>query len=288
VIGDDIIVTDGHTLLGADDKCGVAQIMEMAQYVVSNPEIKHGDIHICFTPDEEIGNGANRFNFERFDAEFAYTADGSEVGGIDYENFNAATATLTFTGKSIHPGSAKHKLINALHLAMNFHELLPTALDPALTENREGFNHLTMMKGEVEEAKSQYIIRNHDKDLFEQQKETFQQIASFMNHRYGYDVVDVEIKDSYFNMYEILKDRMDIIDLAQKAIKEVGITPFSEAIRGGTDGARLTFDGLPCPNLGTGGYNFHGRYEFASIQQMEKALAIMINIVKLAASDHNI
>ncbi len=285
VIGDDIIVTDGHTLLGADDKCGVAEIMEMAQYFVANPEIRHGDIHICFTPDEEIGKGADRFNFERFNAAFAYTADGSEVGGIDYENFNAATANLTFTGKSIHPGSAKHKLINALHLAMAFHGMLPASLDPALTEDREGFNHLTMMKGEVEEAKSQYIIRNHDKDLFEQQKKTFQSIASFMNERYGYMVVDLEIKDSYHNMYEILKDHMDIIELAQRAIRDVGITPFSEAIRGGTDGARLTFDGLPCPNLGTGGYNFHGRYEFASIQQMEKALLIMINIVKHAAAD---
>ncbi|MCF7933085.1 MAG: peptidase T [Acholeplasmataceae bacterium] len=285
VIGDDIIVTDGHTLLGADDKCGVAEIMEMAQYFVANPEISHGDIHICFTPDEEIGKGADRFNFERFNAAFAYTADGSEVGGIDYENFNAATANLTFTGKSIHPGSAKHKLINALHLAMTFHGMLPASLDPALTEDREGFNHLTMMKGEVEEAKSQYIIRNHDNDLFEQQKKTFQSIASFMNERYGYMVVDLEIKDSYHNMYEILKDHMDIIKLAQRAIRDVGITPFSEAIRGGTDGARLTFDGLPCPNLGTGGYNFHGRYEFASIQQMEKALLIMINIVKLAAAD---
>ncbi|MCF7932429.1 MAG: peptidase T, partial [Acholeplasmataceae bacterium] len=161
----------------------------------------------------------------------------------------------------------------------------PASLDPALTEDREGFNHLTMMKGEVEEAKSQYIIRNHDKDLFEQQKKTFQSIASFMNERYGYMVVDLDIKDSYHNMYEILKDHMDIIELAQKAIRDVGITPFSEAIRGGTDGARLTFDGLPCPNLGTGGYNFHGRYEFASMQQMEKALLIMINIVKLAAAN---
>ncbi len=281
VIGDDIIVTDGNTLLGADDKCGVAEIMELAEYFVSHPEEKHGDIYICFTPDEEIGNGANHFNYDYFKADFAYTADGSEVGGIEYENFNAATAFLTFTGKSIHPGSAKNKLINALHIAMEFHQLLPTFKNPAFTENYEGFNHLTTMKGEVETAHSQYIIRNHDMALFNEQKKEFEAIKEYLNQSYEYQAVELVIKDSYYNMYEKIKDHMYIIELAEQATKNVGLVPHAEPIRGGTDGARLTYEGLLCPNLGTGGYQFHGRLEFASIQQMENAVKVFIEIVKL-------
>lgn len=283
VIGDDIIVTDGHTLLGADDKCGVAEIMEVAQYFVSNPNIPHGDIYICFTPDEEIGEGADHFNYDWFKADFAYTADGDEVGGIEYENFNAAGADIYFIGKSIHPGSAKNKMINALHLAMEFHGMLPTFKNPAYTEGYEGFNHLTGLKGEVEKAHAHYIIRNHDMAKFTEQKIEFEVIAEYINRKYGYHAVDVKIKDSYFNMYEIIKDHMQVIELAKKATENAGVVPFTKAIRGGTDGARLTYEGLICPNIGTGGYQFHGRYEFASIQQMEKAVRILIEIIKLAA-----
>jgi tripeptide aminopeptidase len=283
VVGDDIIVTDGNTLLGADDKCGVAEIMELAQYYVDHKDIPHGDIYICFTPDEEIGNGANRFNYDYFKADFAYTADGSEVGGIEFENFNAASADLYFTGKSIHPGSAKNKMINALHLAMEFHSLLPVFKNPAFTEKYEGFNHLTNIKGEVEKAHSHYIIRNHDMTKFSEQKEEFMKIVSYLNQKYGYQVVDLKLEDTYYNMFEIIKNHMHIIELAEKAISNVGLIPFREAIRGGTDGARLTYEGLLCPNLGTGGYHFHGRLEFASIQQMKKATEILIEIVRLAA-----
>ena len=283
VIGDDLIVTDGNTLLGADDKCGVAEIMELAAYYMEHQDIKHGDIYICFTPDEEIGKGANHFNYDWFKADFAYTADGSEVGGIEFENFNAASADITFIGKSIHPGTAKQKMINALHIAMEFHSMLPVFQNPAFTEKYEGFNHLTNLKGEVEQANSKYIIRNHDMQKFLEQKLIFEKVTHYLNDKYMYKAVDLKLTDSYFNMFEIIKDHMYIIDLAEQAIKHVGITPFRDAIRGGTDGARLTYEGLLCPNIGTGGYQFHGRMEFASIQQMEKATKVLIEIVRLAA-----
>jgi len=283
VIGDDIIVTDGNTLLGADDKCGVAEIMEVCEYFQKNKDVKHGDIYICFTPDEEIGEGADHFNYDWFKADFAYTADGDEVGGIEFENFNAASADVHFVGKSIHPGSAKHKMINALHLAMEFHNMLPTFKNPAYTEGYEGFNHLTGLKGEVENAHAHYIIRNHDMAKFTEQKQEFETIKNYMNQKYGFTAVELNIRDSYFNMYEVIKDHMYIIDLAKKAVENVGVTPFFKAIRGGTDGARLTYEGLLCPNIGTGGYQFHGRLEFASINQMEKAVKIFIEIIKLAA-----
>ncbi|MFH0767161.1 MAG: peptidase T [Bacillota bacterium] len=283
VIGDDIVVTDGSTLLGADDKCGVAEIMELAEYFVAHPEEKHGDIFICFTPDEEIGNGTHHFDYDYFKADFAYTADGSEVGGIEYENFNGAGAFLTFIGKSIHPGSAKNKIINALHIAMEFHSLLPQFKNPAFTENYEGFNHLTQIKGEVEQATSHYIIRNHDMKLFNEQKEEFEIIKEFLNIKYGYQAVELIIKDSYFNMFEVIKDHMYIVELAEQAIKNVGLIPHAKPIRGGTDGARLTYEGLLCPNLGTGSYQFHGRLEFASINQMKKAVEVLIEIVRLGA-----
>jgi tripeptide aminopeptidase len=283
VIGEDIIVTDGNTLLGADDKCGVAEIMEVAEYYIAHPEVKHGDIYICFTPDEEIGEGADHFNYEWFKADFAYTADGDEVGGIEYENFNAAAADLNFVGKSIHPGSAKNKMINALHLAIEFHQLLPTFKNPAYTEGYEGFNHITELKGAVEHAHAHYIIRNHDMDKFKTQKTEFEMIVSYMNQKCGYEAVKLTLKDTYYNMYEIIKNHMHVIDLAKQAITNTGVTPFFKAIRGGTDGARLTYEGLICPNIGTGGYQFHGRYEFASINQMKKAVNIFIEIIRLAA-----
>jgi len=282
VIGDDIVVTDGHTLLGADDKCGVAEMMELAQYLKEHPDVQHGDIYLCFTPDEEIGRGANLFNYDYFKADYAYTMDGSEVGGIEYENFNAAHALIHFTGKSIHPGTAKNKMINASHLAMEFHHMLPPFLDPAHTEGYEGFNHLSELHTSVEEAKAVYIIRNHDMTLFNEQKHTFETITQYMNEKYNYEAVTLNIQDTYYNMFEKIKPRMEIIERAEHAIKNCGITPFSSPIRGGTDGARLTFEGLLCPNLGTGGFQFHGRLEFASIQQMQKALDIMIEIVKTA------
>jgi len=281
VIGDDIIVTDGNTLLGADDKCGVAEIMETITYFVEHPEVKHGDIYICFTPDEEIGEGADHFNYDWFKADFAYTADGDEVGGIEFENFNAASADLTFIGKSIHPGSAKEKLVNAMHIAMTFHNMLPTFENPAFTEGYEGFNHLTEIHGQVEKATSHYIIRNHNMDKFRAQKSNFEKIAAYLNASYGYEAVSLKLKDTYYNMYEIIKDHMHVIDLAEKAIHNAGLTPFFKAIRGGTDGARLTYEGLICPNIGTGGFQFHGRYEFASINQMRKAVQIFIEIIKL-------
>mgnify|MGYP003336833421 CR=1 FL=1 len=282
VIGEDIIVTDGHTLLGADDKCGVAEMMELAERLIENPEIKHGDIYLCFTPDEEIGRGADYFNYDFFKASYAYTMDGSRVGEIEYENFNAAHAWVTFTGKSIHPGASKNKMVNASHIAFEFHHLLPKALDPSLTEGYEGFNHLTDVKSTVDHGQSIYIIRNHDMTLFEKQKASFETIAKFLNKKYGYEAVSLKLKDTYYNMAEKIKPRFEIIQKAMDAIKRCGLTPITSPIRGGTDGARLTYEGLLCPNLGTGGYQFHGRYEFASIQQMEKALEIMFDIIKHA------
>lgn len=281
VIGEDIIVTDGTTLLGADDKAGVAEIMEMLHLLTDDKTIKHGDIYVCFTPDEEIGRGADHFNYEWFKADFAYTLDGSEVGGIEYENFNAASANLKFEGISIHPGSSKNQMVNSTHLAFEFHSLLPTFLNPRYTELYEGFNHLSEISGGVEETNMHYIIRNHSMELFNEQKEDFRKIAKYLNEKYGYNAVTLEITDSYFNMYEVIKDNMHIVELAKNAITNVGLTPKTLPIRGGTDGARLTFEGLPCPNLGTGAFNFHGRMEFASINQMEKAVKVILEIIRL-------
>jgi tripeptide aminopeptidase len=280
VVGDDLIVTDGNTLLGADDKAGVAEIMSMVEIMTLHP-FEHGDIYIGFTPDEEIGRGADLFDLNFFKAKFAYTADGSLIGGIEYENFNAASARVSFVGKSIHPGAAKLKMINAQHLAFEFHSLLPVFDNPAYTEGYEGFNHLSNTEGSVEFAKLSYIIRNHDMIKFNKQKDDFKRVVAFMNDKYGYEAVSLKITDSYFNMLEVLKHDMSPVELAKQAITNVGLTPHSEAIRGGTDGARLTFMGLPCPNLGTGGFNFHGRFEFASINQMEQAVDVMIEIIKL-------
>jgi tripeptide aminopeptidase len=282
VIGDDIIVTDGNTLLGADDKLGIAEIMEMVTYFTENKELSHGDIYICFTPDEEIGEGTNFFNYDFFKADFAYTSDGGDVSTIEYENFNAANAILDFTGKSIHPGTAKNKMIHSVHLAFEFHQMLPSFLNPAYTEGYEGFNHLTEIKGEVEKTHVKYIIRNHDMALFNEQKNEMIRIKNYLNEKYGYNAVNLEIKDSYFNMKEIIMKKREIVDLAVSAIQKVGLTPKFSAIRGGTDGARLTYEGLPCPNIGTGGFQYHGRMEFASINQMRKAVQILIEIVNLS------
>lgn len=278
-IGHDLVVTDGTTLLGADDKLGVAQIMTIAQTLQENKEIKHGELVIVFTPDEEVGTGTDHLDVKKVNADFAFTLDGSKVGEIAYENFNAATAKIHFNGHSVHPGSAKNKMINALDLAIEFYGLLPKALKPELTENYEGFNHLVSQSGSVEKSDMVMIIRNHNQVLFDKQKADFIRIKNFINEHYGYEACELEITDSYFNMKTILKDHQDKIDIAIAAIKENGLEPIIEPIRGGTDGARLSFMGLPCPNLGTGGYNFHGPYEYASIKEMHQALDIVLTII---------
>lgn len=277
--GHDMIFTDGTTLLGADDKAGIAIIMDACQKLINDNN--HGDIYIAFTPDEEIGEGVTYFNLDNFKADFAYTLDGDKAGGIEYENFNAAGCKITFNGKGIHPGAAKNKMINALKLAIEFNSMLNPYLTPENTCGYEGFNHLTDLNGDVANAKSEYIIRNHDIDLFNKQKDDFIKIKDYMNEKYGYECVGLDIKDSYYNMASLLKDKMEIIDIAKKAIKMAGLVPFSTPIRGGTDGARLTYMGLPTPNLGTGGGNFHGIYEYVSINEMKKTVDILINIAHL-------
>lgn len=281
VIGDDIIVTDGNTLLGADNKAGVAIIMDLAQKLTKDNSILHGDVYIGFTPDEEIGRGPHKFDLDYFKPDFAYTIDGGKVGGLNYENFNASSADIKFIGKSMHPGTAKNKMINAIHLAMEFHSMLPTFKNPAYTEKREGFNHLSSIKGSVEEATVHYIIRNHDYNEFKQQEKEFETIKNYLNNKYGYEAVHLTIKESYLNMYEVLKKDMTPVKIAEEATKKANVTPFASPMRGGTDGAQLTYMGLPCPNLGTGGYNYHGRYEFLSINQMKKVVEILLEIIKL-------
>lgn len=283
-IGKDLIVTNGHTLLGADDKAGVAEIMTLVETLVKHPEIRHGNVQIAFTPDEEIGRGTVHFDVKRFGADFAYTLDGDEVGIIEFENFNAALAIVEFHGTAIHPGYAKGKLINAIHLAMEFHRLLPVGDDPALTTGYEGFNHAKDIEGNVDHVKLEYIIRNHDADLLEKQKSDFVLAAQALNSLYRKEVVTLEFKNQYRNMRSLIEPVFYIVDLAVKATEQVGLKSGFKAIRGGTDGANLTYMGLPCPNLGTGGYNYHGRYEYAVVQEMEKAVEIALEITKLATT----
>lgn len=277
--GHDLIVTDGTTLLGADNKAGVAIIMSFIERIISE-NIEHGDIAISFTPDEEIGKGTDNFELDTFDCDFAYTIDGGDVSVIEYENFNAATAKVYINGTSIHPGYAKNKMKNAILLGMEFNNLLPTFLNPAFTEKYEGFNHITEFKGECEKAYMEYIIRNHDEDLFNKQKEYFIKTAEFLNYKHGDNVFNVQIKDSYYNMRKIIEKDMTVVNIAIGAMKEIGLTPEVEPIRGGTDGARLTYNGLPCPNIGTGGYNFHGKYEFLSIDEMNKSVELLVKIMQ--------
>lgn len=278
-IGDDLITTDGTTLLGADDKLGVAEIMAFAEFVMNNPEYEHGEIVIVFTPDEEVGNGTKFFDTKKVNADFGYTLDGSKVGEIAYENFNAATAKVTINGKSVHPGSAKNKMLSAIDVAYEFNQLLPKYMRPEITENYEGFNHLLKIDGVVEKCQMTYIIRNHDKAIFEKQKQDFYLNQKYLNEKYDSNTVKIDITDSYYNMREILDNNQNIVNIAIKAIKANGINPIIEPIRGGTDGARLTFMGLPCPNLGTGGYNFHGPYEYASVKEMNIALEIIKTLI---------
>lgn len=283
LVGRSLITTDGTTLLGADDKAGIAEIMSLVEILKNNPDIKHGKIKIGFTPDEEIGEGALFFDVKGFGCDFAYTLDGGTEGILNYENFNAASCTLTVNGVNIHPGSAKNKMINSILVANEFHSMLPEFMNPAFTENYEGFNHLNEIKGNVEKTTAHYIIRNHDLKKFEKQKQDFIDIQNFLNNKYGYNICNVEVKDSYYNMLLHLKDHMEVVEIAKEATKLANVEYGVEPIRGGTDGAVLTYKGLICPNLGTGGYNFHGRYELITIEGMDKAVEIILNIVKLVA-----
>ncbi len=282
-IGQDLIVTDGTTLLGADDKAGVAEIMVMAETLLTHPEIEHGTIQIGFTPDEEVGRGVDFFDVKGFGADFAYTVDGGELGEIEYENFNAAAAKLIIQGTSIHPGSAKNKMVNALLLAMEFQSMLPVQQNPMYTEGYEGFYMLSTLEGSVDLAKASYIIRDHDRAKFEEMKGRFQKIADYLNEKYGAGTFKTVIKDSYYNMKEMIKPHIHLINNAKKAMEELGITPSVVAIRGGTDGARLSYMNLPCPNLCTGGHNFHGRYEYIPIRSMEKVTEILLKMIELYA-----
>ena len=281
--GEDLIVTDGTTLLGADDKAGIAEIMTMAEHFLTHPEIKHGEICIGFTPDEEIGRGADRFDVANFGADIAYTVDGGALGELEYENFNAASGKVTIHGVSIHPGSAKLKMKNALLIGMEFQSLLPAFENPMYTEGYEGFYHLDGMSGGVEEAKMEYIIRDHDRAKFEEKKRFFADAAAFLNRKYGEGTVVCEIRDSYYNMKEKIEPCMYLIDTAKAAMRARGVEPIVVPIRGGTDGARLSYMGLPCPNLCTGGYNYHGKYEFIPAGSLEKTTEILVEIAKRIA-----
>ena len=282
-VGEDLIVTDGHTLLGADDKAGIAEIVEAMCYLHNHPEIKHGDVRIAFNPDEEIGMGAHHFDVEQFGCEWAYTMDGGDVGELEFENFNAASAKVIIQGISVHPGYAKDKMINANVLASQFTQLLPADERPETTEGYQGFYHLLGIQSNVECAKMSYIIRDHDRDRFEDRKRFVQKCADQMNAQYGEGTVTLEIKDQYYNMKEKIDPQMHVIDVVLHAMQDCGVAPKVKPIRGGTDGAQLSFKGLPCPNIFAGGVNFHGPYEFVSIQSMEKAKNVIIRICELVA-----
>lgn len=278
--GQDIITTDGTTLLGADDKAGVAEIMTMAEFLLSHPEIPHGTIRIGFTPDEEVGRGADFFDVKGFGADVAYTVDGGGLGELEYENFNAASAKVQINGTSIHPGSSKGKMKNALLIAMEFHNMLPVFENPMYTEGYEGFFHLDSMDGTVEHARMDYIIRDHSKGKFEEKKALIKGIEEYLNRRYGAGTVELLLKDSYYNMKEKIEPHMYLIDIARSAMEDLGIEPQVTPIRGGTDGARLSYMGLPCPNLCTGGYNFHGKFEFIPVQSMEKVVELLLKMIE--------
>lgn len=281
--GETIITTDGTTLLGADDKAGVAEIMDAVQYIVEHPEFKHGDIKIGFTPDEEIGRGVVKFDVKRFGADYAYTMDGGEIGELEFENFNAASAKIHIQGRNVHPGYAKDKMKNAILIGMEFNDLLPIGQRPELTEGYDGFFHIISFKGSVEEADFGYIIRDHDRKKFEEKKELIAQCAHFINVKYGEGTATLEVKDQYYNMREQVEPYYFIVEKAVKAMEMAGIKPKIQPIRGGTDGANLSFKGLPCPNIFAGGMNFHGKMEFAPLENIEKASEVVLNIIKLYA-----
>ncbi|MDA9127401.1 peptidase T [Flavobacteriaceae bacterium] len=284
-IGNTLIVTDGTTLLGADDKAGITEIISAMEYLINHPEIKHGTIKVGFTPDEEIGRGAHKFDVAKFGADWAYTMDGSQIGELEFENFNAAGATVTINGKMVHPGYAKGKMVNSMYLAQQFIQALPAEETPEKTEGRDGFYHLHHFGGDVEQTQLHYIIRDHDRDRFEERKALMHQIAEDINKDLGIERVAVEIKDQYFNMREKIEPMMHIVDLAQEAMEKAGITPIIKPIRGGTDGSQLSFMGLPCPNIFAGGHNFHGRFEYVPVESIIKATEVIVNIVTLAATE---
>jgi peptidase T len=281
--GETIITTDGTTLLGADDKAGVAEIMNAVQYMVEHPEFKHGDIKIGFTPDEEIGRGVVKFDVKRFGADYAYTMDGGEIGELEFENFNAASAKIRIQGRNVHPGYAKDKMKNAILIGMEVNSLLPVGQRPELTEGYDGFFHIISFKGTVEEAEFGYIIRDHDRKKFEEKKELIEQCVKFINVKYGEGTATLEVKDQYYNMREQVEPYYFIVETAVKAMEMAGIKPKIQPIRGGTDGANLSFKGLPCPNIFAGGMNFHGKMEFAPLENIEKASEVVLNIIKLYA-----
>lgn len=278
--GQDLIVTDGTTLLGADDKAGIAEIMNMAEFFLNNPDVKHGTIKLGFTPDEEVGRGTENFDLERFGADFAYTLDGPMFGGISHENFNAADAKITIHGTSIHPGASKNKMINSILVAMELNSMLPTFEIPAYTEKREGFNHIIDFQGSVEKTFMKYIIRDHDAGKFNKKKEVFIKIVNYLNEKYGQEIIELELKDTYYNMHNKILPVMHIIDSAKKAMMDMNIEYTEYPMRGGTDGVMLSYKGLPCPDLSAGYHNHHGKYEYISVQSMEKIVEIIINIVK--------
>ena len=282
-VGEDLIVTDGHTLLGADDKAGIAEIVQAMVYLKEHKEIKHGKIRVAFNPDEEIGMGAHHFDVEKFGCEWAYTMDGGDVGELEFENFNAASAKITIKGVSVHPGYAKGKMLNASLLAAEFVSMLPADETPETTEGYQGFYHLTGMQTQTEQAKLSYIIRDHDREKFEDRKHFIQRVVEQMNEKYSEGTVTADINDQYYNMKEKIDPQMHVIDLVLRAMQESGVTPKVRPIRGGTDGAQLSFKGLPCPNIFAGGINFHGPYEFVPIQSMEKAMQVVVKICELTA-----
>ena len=281
--GHTLITTDGTSLLGADDKAGVAEIMTAAEYLLAHPEIKHGKIRIGFTPDEEIGRGVDFFDVKRFGADFAYTVDGGFEGELEYENFNAAGAKITIQGRNIHPGYAKDKMLNALQVAADLNNQLPVWERPEHTEGYEGFYHLTGLCGGVENATVEYIIRDHSREKFEAKKKYLIEVVDFLTEKYGEGVITLNLKDQYYNMREMVEPHPEVIDIAMKAMEEAGVTPLVRPIRGGTDGARLSYMGLPCPNLFTGGMNFHGKYEYCSLNTMQKAMQTILNLARLWA-----
>lgn len=283
--GQDLIVTDGTTLLGADDKAGIAEIISAVAYLQAHPEIKHGKVRIAFNPDEEIGQGAHKFDVARFGADWAYTMDGGEIGELEYENFNAAVARVCFEGRNVHPGYAKHKMINSMRIANQFVIMLPRWETPEHTEDYEGFYHLVSMEGTVEKTVLTYIIRDHDRDRFERRKKELEHLARKINHEFP-GCCSIDIKDQYYNMREKIEPVKYVVDIAEEAMRRAGIKPKVQPIRGGTDGAQLSFKGLPCPNIFAGGLNFHGRYEFVPIASMEKAAEVIVEIVKLVEQRH--
>lgn len=283
-VGQTLITTDGTTLLSADDKAGIAEIMTAIEHLVNNPDIKHGTVKIGFTPDEEIGKGVDHFDVKKFGAQYAYTLDGGEVGELEYENFNAAYAKVKVQGRNVHPGMAKYKMINSMIVGSEFNDMLPVFDRPEFTDHYEGFFHLIKFDGTVEESTLQYIIRDHDRKLFEDRKKLIEDVAAFMNKKYGEGTITIEMKDQYYNMREKVEPVYHIVEVAEQAMKDLGIKPNIKPIRGGTDGSRLSYMGLPCPNIFAGGHNFHGKYEFIPLESMEKSTQVILKIIELYAN----